>query len=95
VDPPNQHNVMYIHLVDLRVAQDLLDGLKSATEEVLVELFESSASEGGVEINTLKYGIDLKGSLGGRGETTFGTFTSSSQAVCGQQSARAFVDRSG
>ena len=45
---------MDLKLVDLRVAQDLLDGLESRTEEVLAKFLKTCASEGGVEINALE-----------------------------------------
>jgi hypothetical protein len=45
---------MDIYLVNLRVTKGLLDGLKSATEEVLAKLFETSMSEGAVENDTQK-----------------------------------------
>ena len=35
---------MDIALVDLRVAEDLLDGLERAAEEILAELFEARTS---------------------------------------------------
>jgi hypothetical protein len=43
-----------IGLVDLRVAKNLLDELKGATEQVLTKLFEARMCKLCVEVNTLK-----------------------------------------
>ena len=40
--------------VDLGVMEDLLNGFKSTTEEILAELFETGTSEGSVEVNTVE-----------------------------------------
>ena len=45
---------MDVRLVDLGVAEDLLNGVKSLTEEILAELFETGTSERSVEIDTLE-----------------------------------------
>ena len=45
---------MDIQLVDHGIAEDLLNRVKSIMEEILAELFETSTSEGSVEVNTLK-----------------------------------------
>ena len=45
---------MDIRPVDLGVTEDLLNGFKSTTEEILAELFETGTSEGGVEVNTVE-----------------------------------------
>lgn len=58
---------MNIGLVDLRVAEDLLDGVQGAAEEILAKFLETSTSEGGVEVNTLEQGVDFDGGLCGRG----------------------------
>ena len=44
---------MDVGLVDLGVPEDLLDGLKGATEQVLARLLETGTSERGVEVDTL------------------------------------------
>ena len=74
---------MDVALVDLGVAEDLLDGLKSGAEEVLAELLETGTSERGVEIDTLEKRVDLDGGLGSRGEGTLGTLTSSTETTEG------------
>ena len=71
---------MHIRLVDLAVVQDLLDRLKGAMGKVSAELFKMGTGEGGVEIDTLKEGINFDGSLGGR-ESAFCTFASSVQTT--------------
>ena len=40
--------------VDLGIAENLLNGFKSTTEESLAELFETGTSEGSVEVNTVE-----------------------------------------
>merc|ERR1719423_290539 len=50
-----------------------LDGLQSAAEEIGAKVFETSASDGSVEINAFEQGIDLDGGLGGGGESSLGS----------------------
>lgn len=50
----NEDDLVHVGLVDLGVAEDLLDGLEGAAEEVLAELLETGTGEGGVEIDTLE-----------------------------------------
>ena len=52
-------------LVDLRIAENLLDWIKGRTEEVPAKFFETGTSDGGVKVDTLVEGVDLNGSLGG------------------------------
>ena len=49
-----EDDFMDIQLVDHGIAEDLLNRVKSIMEEILAELFETSTSEGSVEVNTLK-----------------------------------------
>jgi hypothetical protein len=72
-----------ICLVDLGIPEDLLDGLKSSPEEVLAELFEAGTSERCVEVDTLEEGVDFDGGLGGRRESSLGTFASCAQTTEG------------
>ena len=73
----DQNDFMDVRFVDLRVTEDLLDGIKSATEQILAELFEASTSKRGIEVDTLKERVDLNGSLSSRRQGTFGTLASS------------------
>ena len=43
----DQDDLVDVGLVDLGVAEDLLDGVEGASEEVLAQLLESSTSENG------------------------------------------------
>ena len=52
-------------LVDLCIAENLLDWLEGRTEEVLAKFFEMGTSDGGVKVDALVEGVDLNGSLGG------------------------------
>ena len=72
---------MDVTLVDLGVTKDLLDGLKSTTEEVLAELFEASTGERGVEVDTLKEGVNLDSSLSRRREGALGTLAGSTETT--------------
>jgi len=58
---------MNVALVDLRVAEDLFNGLQSASEKVLAQFFEASTSQRRVEINALEKRINLDGCLCSRG----------------------------
>ena len=58
---------MDIRLVDLGVAEDLLNRFKSTTEKILAELFETGTSEGSVEINTLIERVNFDRCLRSRG----------------------------
>jgi hypothetical protein len=73
----DQNDFMDVRFVDLRVTKDLLDGIKSATEEILAQLFEASTSKRGIEVDTLEERVNLNGSLSGRRQGTFGTLASS------------------
>lgn len=72
---------MDVALVDLRVAEDLLDGLEGGAEEVLAELLKSGTGDGGVEVNALEEGVNLDGGLGGRGEGTLSTLAGSAETA--------------
>jgi hypothetical protein len=74
---------VYVGLVDLGVTENLLDGLESATEEVLAELFETGTRQGGVEIDTLEEGVNFDGGLSGGGEGTLSTLASSTETADG------------
>jgi hypothetical protein len=43
-----------VGLIDLRISEDLLDGLEGAAEEVLAELLKSGTGERGVEVDISK-----------------------------------------
>jgi hypothetical protein len=50
----NQDDFMDVQFVNFGIAEDLLDRVESTTEEILAQLFETSTSEGGVEVDTSK-----------------------------------------
>ena len=79
----DQDNIVDGGLVHLGVTDDLLDGVKSTAEEVLVELLETGTGHGGVEIDTLEERVDLDGGLGLRRQGPLGTLASSSQTTHG------------
>lgn len=49
----DKYNLVDIGFIDFRITENLLNGFKRATEEILAEFLETSTSKGGVEINTL------------------------------------------
>jgi hypothetical protein len=51
------------------------------TEEIQTQLFERSTSEGGVEVDTLKEGVNLNGCLGSRGKGTLSALASSAETT--------------
>jgi hypothetical protein len=60
----NQDDFMDVRFVNFGISEDLLDRVESTTEVTLAQLFETSTSEGGVEVDTLKEGVDFNGCLG-------------------------------
>jgi hypothetical protein len=85
----DEDDLVHVRLVDLRVAEHLLDRVERAAEEVLAELLEAGAGEGGVEVDALKERVDLERRLGGRGESALGTLAGSAETteganVCGE-----------
>ena len=79
---------MDVALVDLGVAEDLLDGLEGAAEQILAQLLEASTSEGGVEVDTLEEGVDLNGGLRSRREGTLGTLACGTETTESTRVAR-------
>ncbi|KUI67228.1 NAD-specific glutamate dehydrogenase [Cytospora mali] len=77
----DQDDLVDLRLVDLGVGQDTVNGLQGRAEEVLAELLETSTGDGGVEVNTLKQGVDLDGSLSGRGQSSLSTLASSAETT--------------
>jgi hypothetical protein len=49
----DEDDLVHRRLVDLGVTESALDWLHGGAEEVLAELFETSTSDGGVEVDTL------------------------------------------
>ena len=72
---------MDLGLVDLRVAEDLLDGLEGAAEQVLAQLLEASTGEGGVEVDTLEERVDFNGGLGGGRQSALGTLAGGTETA--------------
>ena len=52
-------------LIDLCIAENLLDWIKGRMEEVPAKFFETGMSDGGVKVDILVEGVGLNGSLGG------------------------------
>jgi len=70
-----------LQVVDLGVTEDLLNRFKSTAEEILAELFKTSMSEGGIEINSLFEGIDFDGGLCCRRKGSLSTLASSMETT--------------
>jgi hypothetical protein len=77
-----------VGLVDLGVAEDLLNRLEGAAEEVLAELLEAGTGERGVKVDTLEERVDFDRGLGGRGESALGALASSAETTEGTRVAR-------
>ena len=77
----DQDDFMDVRLVDLRVAEDLLNRFKSTAEEILAEFFETGASEGSVEIDAIKERVNFDRCLGSRGESTLSALASSAETT--------------
>ena len=77
----DEDDLVDVGLVDLRVAEDLLDGLEGGTEEILAKLLKAGTGEGGVEVDTLEERVDLDGRLGGGGESALGALASGTETT--------------
>ena len=77
----NQDDLVDVGLVDLGVPKNFLNRLKGATEEILAKFLETSTSQGGVEIDALKQGVNFNGGLCGGRESTLGTLASSAETA--------------
>jgi hypothetical protein len=72
---------MDVRFVNFGISEDLLDRVESTTEVTLAQLFETSTSEGGVEVDTLKEGVDFNGCLGSGGKGTLSALASSAETT--------------
>ena len=61
---------VHVILVNLGVAEDLVDGLEGS----LAELLKASTGEGPIEVNALEKGIDFDGGVRGGRQGAFSTF---------------------
>ena len=71
---------MNVGLVNLGIAENLLDGLHGRSEEILTEFLESSSGDGSVEVDTFEERVDLDGGLGGGGERSLGSLAGGSES---------------
>jgi hypothetical protein len=77
----DQDDFMEVRLVDLGVAEDLLNRFKGTAKEILAELLETGTSEESVEIDTLKERVDFDGYLGSRRQGALSTLASSAETT--------------
>ena len=77
----NENDLVNLGLVDLRIAEDLLNRLESAAKEILAKLLEAGTGEGGVEVDALEERVDFDRGLGGGGERTLGTLASGTETT--------------
>ncbi|CAA7409401.1 unnamed protein product [Spirodela intermedia] len=61
--PVEEHHLIDGRLVQLGISQALLHGLHTPPKQVHVQLLESGARDGGVEVNALEEGVDLHSGL--------------------------------
>merc|ERR1719508_147564 len=66
--------------VHLGILQRLLHGVQGSFEQVSAEFFESCSGDGGVEVVSVKKGVDFDVGLGGGAESSLGALASSSQS---------------
>merc|ERR1719160_758839 len=83
----DKDDVVDLVLRHLRVAEDLLDRLHRATEEVHVELLEASAGDRREEVDALEERVDLDRGLGRRGEGALRTLAGGAEAAHGARVA--------
>lgn len=57
----NEHNLVNLALLETRVLEDLLNGLKGAGEGLGVEVFETGTGNSGGEVLAVEEGVDLDG----------------------------------
>ena len=62
----NEDDLVNLGLVDLRIPENLLNGIERAAEEILAQLLETGAGERSIEIDALEEGVDFDRGLGGR-----------------------------
>ena len=79
----DEDDLVNVSFVNLRVTEDLLNGIEGAPEEVLAQFLEAGTSEGGVEIDTLKERVDFDGSRGCGGKGSLGTLAGGTETTKG------------
>lgn len=81
--PANQHNLVNLVLGHLGITKHTLDGLHGLAEVLVVQLLETSTSQGDMEVNALVQGVNLDGSTSCRGKSALGSLTGSLQTTTG------------
>jgi hypothetical protein len=79
----NENDLVDLGLLDVGVLEDLGNGVKSASEGLLVQVLETSTGDVGVEVLAVEQGVDLNGGLGSVGKGTLGTLASSAETAEG------------
>jgi hypothetical protein len=79
----NENDLVDLGLLNVGVLENLGNGVKSASEGLLVQVLETSTGDVGVEVLAVEQGVDLNGGLGGVGEGTLGTLASSAETTEG------------
>merc|ERR1719423_113207 len=79
--PSNQYNLLDLALVKLGISEGLLNWVKSSTEEISTQFFETSPSDRGIEIGSIIKGINFNRSLSRRRQGPLSTFTGSPQTT--------------
>jgi hypothetical protein len=77
----DKDDLVDLGLVDVGILEDLGNGVKSASEGLLVQVLETSTGDVGVEVLTVEQRVDLDSSLGGVGQRTLGTLASSAETA--------------
>lgn len=79
----NKDDLVNLALLNGSVLDDLLNGLDSALEGLVVDVLETGTGDLGVEVLAVEEGVDLNGGLGTVGEGTLGTLASSTETTEG------------
>jgi hypothetical protein len=83
-----QHSQQFcLTLVHLGIAQHTFHWVHALPEHVHAQLLKPSASDGGVEVNALKQGVNLKAGLRGGGQRALGALARRAQAAQGASAA--------
>jgi len=72
-----------LRLVDFGIREDAVDGLEGGAEEILAQLLETCACDGGVKVDALEQGVDLNRRLGRRRQSALGTLAGSAKTTQG------------
>ena len=89
----NENDLVDLGLVDLRIAEDSLNRLESAAEEILAKFLQAGTGKGHVEVDTLEEGVDFDGNLGSRRKGALSTLASRAETTEGAEVGREVYEK--